>query len=336
MNGILGVVQTQKAKAGLRTAFWVALTLTMLLADKIQGGVPGDVSAPPGCLPAPDYLVEQFRTHSIVAIDEGPHGTIQTHQFLRALLRNDSVANTVHFLIVEFANTQYQSTLDRYINGESVPLAELQLVWRQTTQAHNPLFECPLYLALLNTVRTVNQQPGRTNKIRVLAGDPWIDWTRIKTTNDYFGALGQRDVFPSQLAIRYGIDSSRNVMVIFGGEHLSKRSDPQQDSTHWTIPYFIDRKYPGAVLAIGAANVDHDSLWSQADQPPPGSICDLMLSSAPPLQGLRDAFDAVYYVGPSNIWRADEPAKIDSVYWQELDRRSRIVWGDGIDTSLRR
>jgi hypothetical protein len=51
-------------------------------------------------------------------------------------------AKKVRSIVVEFGSTTEQSTLDRYIRGENVSRAQLEQVWKITTQAPNwsPLF----------------------------------------------------------------------------------------------------------------------------------------------------------------------------------------------------
>jgi hypothetical protein len=58
------------------------------------------------------------------------------------------------------------------------------------------------------------------------------------------------------------------------------------------------------------------------------------IGSSSPIQ-LKDIFDAVYFLGPSRNWNQGQPLPIDSVYWKELNRRSIIIWGQGIDPKLR-
>jgi len=43
-------------------------------------------------------------------------------------------------------------------------------------------------------------------------------------------------------------------------------------------------------------------------------------------------YDALYYLGANQKWKTDDARSIDTKYWTELDRRSRIVWGEGIGT----
>jgi hypothetical protein len=198
----------------------------------------------------------------------------------------------------------------------------------------------------LKTVKEINLKLAPGKKIRVLAGDPPIDWSKIKTLKDFFSNLSQRDVLPSQLAIQYGIDSLKKVLLIYGGEHLKKTSDEKKDSTFWTIPYFINKKFPNSVITIG--NFISEDHASGAKDPgiPLNSICDLNKSSLGGLSinndtgssslQMKNIFDAVYYIGQSKNWETGQPSPIDPLYWEELNRRSKIVWQQEIDEKLKR
>ena len=278
------------------------------------------------------YFKVKYNNAGIICIDEGPHGTLQSHKFIRRLISNDTVSNLINYIIVEFVNVKYQDILDKYILGENIQPNELKLIWRNSTQAHSPLFEMPVYLELLTNIRDINSNLAAGKKIRVLAGDPEFDWGKINTINDYFKNISQRDVFPAELAIKYGIDSSKNILLIYGGEHLLKTSDEKKDSTFWTIPYYINKRYPGSVISIGICNSGKQSV--NGTDVPESSILDLSDKSINNIFNQFDNYDALYYIGDSKEWRTDIPAKIEKDHWNELNRRSKIVWGEGIEENL--
>jgi hypothetical protein len=141
------------------------------------------------CKAAADFIAEKYKRYNIITLDEGPHGTVQIHNFLRNLLQNEKVSKTIQYLILEFANISYQPVLDRYINGEAVSIKELQPLWRECTQAHSANIENPVYLQLLKTIRNINLKLPKNKKIRVLAGDPTIDWSKVNSLKEYFPYL---------------------------------------------------------------------------------------------------------------------------------------------------
>jgi hypothetical protein len=299
---------------------------------------------PAGNSQAASFLVQKFSEYDIIALDEGPHGTLQNHKFIRQLFGNNKFNHTVQYVIFEFLNQDYQNTIDSYIDGRNVSLTDLRLSWRNSTQAHSTNFEKPVYSKLLATIRLINLTLPKSKKIRVLAGDPSINWGKINSINDYFRAISQRDVLPAKLAIRYGIDSSKKVLLIYGGEHLTKISDEKQDSTFWTITFHINKRYPGTIYTIGAHNSENypnkrinyplNSIINLSDNPL-GSLQIKDLSDTSKTFRLGNLYDAVYYVGSSGKNQADVPLPINSTFWEELNRRSKIVWGQGIDPKLR-
>jgi hypothetical protein len=80
-------------------------------------------------------LLSAFDQSDIVALGEW-HGLIPLDSDLRiALVRHPDFAKKVRSIVVEFASTTEQPTLDRYIRGENVSKARLEQVWKTTTQA---------------------------------------------------------------------------------------------------------------------------------------------------------------------------------------------------------
>ena len=135
---------------------------------------------PPGPDPTPvdayAGVLRQFGQRPLVAFLE-THGSAQQHGFLRELVsRPDFDADVV----VEFGSARYQVTIDRYVRGERVPLSSLSRVWRRTTQ-DSGVWNDPIYAQFFRVVRAANLKRAPERRIRVLLGDPPIDWRRIKT-----------------------------------------------------------------------------------------------------------------------------------------------------------
>ncbi len=62
------------------------------------------------------------------------HGIKDLDDFILAVIRTPAFLAKVNDIVVECGNSLYQPVLDRYIAGEDVPFAEVQKVWRNTTQ----------------------------------------------------------------------------------------------------------------------------------------------------------------------------------------------------------
>src|SRR5260221_10532122 len=111
-------------------------------------------------------LISAFDQADIVALGEW-HGRIRLDTDLRiAMVRHPDFAKKVRSIVVEFASTTEQSTLDRYIRGESVSRAQLEQVWKTTTQANNGIWDQPIYTDFLAAVRDVNSKLPADGRIR--------------------------------------------------------------------------------------------------------------------------------------------------------------------------
>jgi hypothetical protein len=115
-------------------------------------------------------LVSAFDHVDIVALGDSHWRKVDSDLRI-ALVRNPEFAKKVRFIVVEFGSTAQQPTLDRYIRGEDVPLAELQQVWKTTSQT-NGIWESPVYADFYAAVREVNKKLPAGGRVRVLAGDP--------------------------------------------------------------------------------------------------------------------------------------------------------------------
>ena len=71
---------------------------------------------------------------------------------------------------MEFGSTTEQSTLDRYIRGENVSRAQLEQVWKTTTQAPHGLWDSPIYADSFVAVRAVNSKLPADARVRVFGG----------------------------------------------------------------------------------------------------------------------------------------------------------------------
>src|SRR6478736_7043306 len=116
-------------------------------------------------------LIAVFDQADIVALGEA-HGRRADSDLRIALVRHPDFAKRVRAIVVEFGSTTEQPTLDRYIRGESVSRAQLEQVWKTTTQAANGVWDDPIYADFLAAIRDVNSKLPADARIRVFGGDP--------------------------------------------------------------------------------------------------------------------------------------------------------------------
>lgn len=174
-DGVISADEIRNSPASLRTLD--ANHDGRLTAAEIAPGV--DRVPPPPYIHA---LMLQFESSDIVALGDRP-GTREDSDLRIQLVRHPDFPNTVRYIVVECANASHQDALDRYIGGEDVPQQQLQKVWRDVTTPG--ACDSPVYEQFLDEVRTRNQYLPDARKLRVLAGDPPIDWARIHSREDW-------------------------------------------------------------------------------------------------------------------------------------------------------
>jgi hypothetical protein len=110
-------------------------------------------------------------------------------------------------------NSHYQDVVDRFVSGGDVPEVTLRPAWQNTTVA-NFVWERDIYERFFRAVRTVNASNPAQKRLRVLLGDPPIDWSAIQTPDDLL-----KDTFRSHLAMKGA--GARAIKELAGHRDLS-------------------------------------------------------------------------------------------------------------------
>ena len=166
--------------------------------------------------PAVPAILAAFDKYEVVGIPEG-HGMKDVDDFILSLIREPGFSRKVNDIAVECGNSLYQPILDRYIAGDDVPFAEVRKVWRNTTQpmcGMSGFFE-----QLFPLVRAINQKLPPGKRLRVLAGDPHIDWDQVKSSQD-IGKFSDRDASIASVMEREVLSKHRKALMLFGNFHL--------------------------------------------------------------------------------------------------------------------
>jgi hypothetical protein len=167
--------------------------------------------------PAISAIVAAFDKYEVVGMPEA-HGQKDVDDFILALVRTPALWEKVNDIAVECGNSLYQPILDRYIAGEDVAFAEVQKVWRNTTQpmcGQSGFFE-----QLFPLVRAINQKLPAAKRLRVLAGDPPIDWDQVKTGEDGRKFFNNRDDSIASVMEKEVLSKHRKALMLFGTYHL--------------------------------------------------------------------------------------------------------------------
>src|SRR5215467_546741 len=241
----------------------------------------------------------------------------------------------------------YQPVLDRYIAGEDVPLTEVLKVWRNTTQSmcgQSGFFE-----QFFPLIRAINQKLPTTKRLRVLAGDPPIDWDKVKTVEEAIKFV-DREASIASVMEKEVLSKHRKALMLFGTFHLVHEIDDSAVSAY-------EKDYPHLTFVISHlgtydtdrpdASISSFALWPNpsiavtkgtwlgalllSDVFPPGIMIDpdrnVQIALFPPRlqkqaqKPLEHFIDAFLYLGPQEFQMKElMPADIalDADYMTEL------------------
>jgi len=207
--------------------------------------------------PAPAVPVEPigailaaFQTHSVVALSDA-HGNEQNHAFRLALVRDPRFAAIVNDIVIELGNARYQDVMDRFVRGEDVPYMALRKSWQDTTvtTAGN---NYAMVQELVEAVRAVNAPLPRERQLRVLLGDPPIDWDNVR--EDHRKWLEMRDSYPAAVIQLEVLAKQRRALVLYGQLHFQRKNlFSNYDMRSWqaqTVVSLLEGATPTKVFTI--------------------------------------------------------------------------------------
>jgi hypothetical protein len=163
-------------------------------------------------------LLEAFRAHDIVAVTD-PHGNEQVQALLLSVIRDPRFPLVVNDIVIETASARYQDAVDRFVRGDDVPAGVLRKAWEEHTVPNSLGAQAE---ELIRAVRTVNARLAADRQLRMLAGDPPIDWENVITPQDHRRWIELRDSYPADVIRRQVLDRGRRALVIYGQGHLQR------------------------------------------------------------------------------------------------------------------
>jgi hypothetical protein len=310
----------------------------ILLAAFVAAGL-GAVQRPTSDEPRPEdatrAILKTFEAYPLVGMSAG-HRQKDLDDFIFALVRTPAFPDVVDDIVVETMNALYQPVLDRYVFGESVPLADAQKAWRSYGGGLNTHAE-----QLVNLIRRINQRRGDGKKVRVLAGEPPTDWSAIKTRAESDAYLFARDDHMAAVVGKEVLARKRKALLLYGTLHLVHGRDNAIGA--------IEQAHPGAAFIIGlhpwvsCPAPDKQAAWKQFDArlahwPVPSlslikgtrlakdldALVGLPFFGTQKLPVLSASIDAYLYLGPGELALYElTPAHVwlDAPYMAELRRR---------------
>jgi hypothetical protein len=254
----------------------VALTIGLMsLAGRADAQAPSGTGLTP--IDPVAAIIDAFRSHDLVALDEGQHRNEQAHHLRLKLIRQRSFADRVNDIVVEFGNARYQAVMDRYVRGENVPADELRPAWQDTTQF--AVWDVPIFEEFFRAVREVNAALPADRRLRVLLADPPIDWAAVKTPADHFTWLRARDTHGAKLVQREVLARKRKALLIFGGRHLQRRNI--------SANYEPIAGAETVLSVLHAAGAKIFAIWTATNPEPESHSADLSTWPVPSLTLLR-------------------------------------------------
>jgi len=295
------------------------------------GGSPGGGTSPASGQLLADTVMAAFERHRLVAIGEVA-GHQEHHDALQILLADPRLPEAADDIVVEFGNSLYQTTVDRFTSGPAVQNPDLRLIWRNTTQSPLNTWDMPVYEQFYRMVRAANWTLPQEKQIRALLGDPPIDWPKMTTKRQVQAIGARRDSHMASVVEREVLDKGRRALICYGANHIlhGYNAVARIERTTGQRVYVIVAaghprlsSYPRrTVIACKGTWLESADVGQFAYFPPHCGI---------PLGSLADA---VLYLGPltdqtHSVWN---PAiYLDPIYWTELQRRNAINGGINLE-----
>ena len=254
-------------------------------------------------------IVDAFRSHRIVALGDN-HGNEQGHKFRLSLIRDPRFAAAVDDIVVEFGSARYQDLMDRFVHGGDVSYESLRQVWQNTTQPEYE-WDLPIYEEFFRAVRSVNASLSSEQQVRVLLGDPPVDWDRVHTIEDLRKQMGDRDDHAVEVIRSEVLARNRRALVIYGDEHLVRKNPITGVADEWAGG-IVARLEKAAITNVFSIHTDTRADWSTlqpdvASWPNPSlaiirgtPLGAAEFATRPRLRPVRmeEQFDAFLYLGP--------------------------------------
>jgi hypothetical protein len=251
-------VETNKKKRSEEATIMKTFTNTVFCLLLFVGGhVIAQQPTPHDLQPqnAVEGVLNAFNKYQLVALGE-THGLQDEADFIISLIQHPAFPDKVNDIVVEWGNARYQGLLDRYIAGLDVPLANVRKVWRDTTQSLFLTWDAPIYERFFVAVRAANQKLPLSKRVRVLAGDPPVDWSKsraeVRQFLEQYKFTG-RDKHLADMVEKEVLAKGRKALIVMGGLHLYRNSwNPYADcpcESKVAID-ILDERHPGKVFVV--------------------------------------------------------------------------------------
>jgi hypothetical protein len=310
----------------MKRTFWILLVCSCACAQapKAQDPVPG--------------IVKLFDTYRIVMFGE-MHECRQQWDLLRRLVAAPGFTARVNDIVMEFGNARFQDVVDRYTAGEEVPLSQVQRAWRDPVGALGPV--SPVYGEFYAAVRAVNQTLPKDRRLRIVLGDPPIDWEQVRSREDVAVYLPFRAGFYAQVVRHEVLARKRKALLIMGSGHFRRNAGRPNYIENELLMALVQ---PYVILTGSNIVGGYDDLDPRFDQLSSPSLIEMKgswigaLSTPNPRGGPSSSWeqtcDAYLYLGPRDtvtVLKNRRSALEGTQYGRELERRMSILFDKAPD-----
>lgn len=311
----------------------LALPLLLLMAGAAP---PRAAQGPAAERPAVDGVLEAFGQADIVTLGERPWSKLDS-DFRCELVADPRFGRMVDDIVVEFANARWQPLLDRYLlELANVPPDSLRPIWQEASEPG--AWDSPVYAYLIETVRRANRLLPAGERIRVLAGEPPIDWSRVESAAD-LNAWGPRGAHALEVIEREVIAKDRKALLVYGARNFFRRDrglraygnlTTNLESRNPDVRVFVIGTVPEQSPAAAAL----DSTLALATRPALVRLADSKIGAWPATRlyefgegVLGGMADALLYYGPKDdrLVRPTDRVVRDPAYAQEVARRKALI-----------
>jgi hypothetical protein len=206
-------------------------------------------------------VLEALATYPLVGLGE-IHMNEQFHAFLRNLL--PELPGKVDDIVVEFGNSRYQNLADRFIlDLEPIRSGRLARIWR-TPIGFMLLGDAPVYAGFFRAVRDLNAGLPPEERIRVLLGDPPVEWAKVHSAADRekIPTEDEREPFFAGVVKRQVMAKGRRALLIEGSDHMRIGEfrgpgglNPSVNPRQPNAATLLARRYPGSLFVVIPAYV---------------------------------------------------------------------------------
>ncbi|GAA2022464.1 hypothetical protein GCM10009839_19870 [Catenulispora yoronensis] len=169
-------------------------------------------------------ILALFDRYSAVGGFSPAHGNKDVDDFLLGLIRNPALPGKVTDLAIECGNSRYQAALDQYVGvaesadtGSRPTDAQIAEVWRDTTQPTCAF--STFYEQLVPLVKDLNSRLPAAQRLRILALDPPVDWSKVRSAAD-LAPYRERETTIAKVMETEVFAKHRKALLLIGSNHV--------------------------------------------------------------------------------------------------------------------